>query len=65
MTRILYTIPDAAEQVSQSVDTIRRAIKATGHEKDGPPPLRAKRDGRKYLIQHEALVAWAASLRDA
>lgn len=65
MTRILYTIPDAAEQVSQSVNTIRRAIHATGAEKDGPPPLRAKRDGRKYLIEHEALVAWASSLKDA
>jgi hypothetical protein len=65
MSRIAYTIDDAAEQVSQSTKTLRRAIHATGKEDAGPPPLKAKRDGRKYLILHADLEAWAASLPDA
>lgn len=67
-TRILYTIEDAAEQVSQSVKTLRRAIHATD-SRLFPPPLRAKRLGTKtnseYRILHADLVAWAESLPDA
>lgn len=68
MTRIAYTVEDAAEQVSQSVKTVRRAIASTDPTAF-PPPLRAKRQGDRtnsaYLILHDDLVAWAESLRDA
>lgn len=68
MSRILYTIPEAAEQVSVSVATIRRAIKATDPNAF-PPPLRAKRvSGEKravYGVEHAALMAWVDSLKDA
>ncbi|WP_152185098.1 hypothetical protein [Segeticoccus rhizosphaerae] len=62
--RILYDIKTAAVAVSQSEDTIRRAIKATKPDAF-PPPLQAKRTGKKYLITHTALTAWAESLADA
>lgn len=69
MTRIAYDIKQAAEQVSVSVDTIRRAIRATDPNAY-PPPLPAKRMGssdRKpsYRISHPALMAWFNSLPDA
>ena len=68
MTRIAYDLETAAEQVSQSVKTLRRAIAATDPAAF-PPPLRAKRQGDKpnseYRILHADLVAWAESLRDA
>ena len=44
MTRILYDLDGAAEQVSQSVRTIRRAIHSTDPTAF-PPPLRGKRKG--------------------
>lgn len=65
MTRLAYTLPAAAEQVSVSVPYLRLAIHATGQEGSGPPPLRAKKVGRGYRILHADLEAWAASLNDA
>lgn len=68
MTKLLYTLPEAAEQVSVSEKTLRRAIAATDPNAF-PPPLNAKRIGGEkrpsYRITHEALVAWADSLADA
>lgn len=66
--RVLYDIEAAAEQVSQSVKTIRRAIHSTDPTAF-PPPLRAKRMGDRpnspYAVRHEDLEAWAKSLKDA
>lgn len=69
MTRIAYKIPAAAEQVSVSEATIRRAIHATDPAAY-PPPLKAKRageDGKRaeYRVLHSDLVEWAESLEDA
>jgi DNA-binding MurR/RpiR family transcriptional regulator len=68
MTKILYTIPQAAEQVGVSPATISRAIKATDPNAY-PPPLQAKNAGsdkkKSYRIEHRALEAWADSLKDA
>lgn len=66
--RILYDLEAAAEQVSESVKTLRRAVQATDPTAY-PPPLRAKRKGKAknaaYAITHDALVEWADSLPDA
>ena len=66
--KIAYKIPEAAEVVSVSTATIRRAIKATDPTAF-PPPLRAKNIGSDerpdYRILHHALEAWAASFKDA
>jgi hypothetical protein len=68
MTQIAYDIAEAAEQVSMSVATIRRAIAATDPH-SFPPPLKAKRGGTEkkptYRILHSVLEAWANSLPDA
>ena len=68
MSKIAYTLPEAAEQVGVSVDTIRRAIRQT-KPNVYPPALRAKNAGtdRKpsYRILHAELLAWAESLQDA
>jgi hypothetical protein len=69
MSRILYGIEDAAAQVSVDTKTLRRAIQATDPTAFPPPLVGAKRNGSgknaKYLIPHDALVAWAALLPDA
>ena len=71
--KLAYTIDEAAEAVSVSVSTIRRAIKATD-PRAFPPPLSAKRLGAKstdkeprgdYRITRSALTAWVESLQDA
>lgn len=66
--RILYDLDTAAEMVSQSVKTLRRAIQATDPAAF-PPPLKAKRQGKAknaaYGITHTALMEWADSLPDA
>lgn len=69
MTRILYDLEGAAQQVSHSPKLLRRAIHTTD-PKSYPPPLAAKvagkQDGRhRFLITHKALVEWAESLPDA
>lgn len=70
MSKIAYTIDEAAEEASVSTSTIRRAINATDPTAF-PPPLRAKRTGGKdakkfeYRILHTALEAWVHSWRDA
>lgn len=67
-SRILYDLDTAAEMVSQSVKTLRRAIQATDPA-SFPPPLKAKRQGKAknaaYGITHAALTEWAESLPDA
>lgn len=61
-TKVAYTIPEAADQVSVSAATIRRAIHATGKEATGPRPLAAKNIGTDkkpaYRIAHVELVRW-------
>ena len=64
MTRLVYSLAEAAAQVSHNEATLRRAIRSTDPN-TFPPPLRAKRNGRRFLILHDDLVAWAASLPDA
>lgn len=65
--KLLYTLAEAAEQVSVSQKTLSRAIKATDPNAY-PPPLRAKNAGSdkkpSYRIPHDDLVAWADSLKD-
>lgn len=66
--KLLYTLAEAAEQVSVSVKTLRRAIAATDPNAY-PPPLAAKNAGSdkkpSYRVHHTALEAWADSLKDA
>jgi hypothetical protein len=68
MSKIAYTLPEAAKQVSVSVDTLRRAIRATDPAAY-PPPLKAKNAGSlkkpSYRIAHAELMAWLESLADA
>ena len=68
MSKIAYKVDEAAEQVSVSVDTIRRAIRATKPDAY-PPPLAAKNAGTdkkpSYRISHTNLTAWYDSLKDA
>ena len=68
MTRLLYSLQDAADQVSVSVQTLRRAIAATDPNAF-PPPLKARRTGTEkkpsYRIEHDELVAWVNSLPSA
>jgi hypothetical protein len=68
MSKLLYTLAEAAEQVSVSVKTLRRAIAATDPN-TYPPPLSAKNAGSEkkpsYRIHRDSLEAWANSLKDA
>lgn len=68
MSKLAYDRREAAEACSVSEDTIKKAV-ASG-------ALRAKRSGRKddkadgdgvgkYLITHDALLAWLEGLADA
>lgn len=65
------TVHDAAELTPWSVDTIRRAVRATSAvDKNGmptfPPPLKAKRGPRgQVVILRRDLDAWLDSLPDA
>lgn len=62
--KLAYDLEEAADQVSVSTKTLRRAI-ATTEPDTFPPPLRAKKVGRGYRILHVDLVEWADSLPDA
>jgi len=64
MTQLAYTLPEAAQAVRRSEATLRRAIHATDPNAY-PPPLRAKKDARGYLIPATELQAWLDSLEDA
>ncbi len=66
MTQILYTIPQAAEQVGCSARQIQRAINATDAAKASLPLLPSKRLGVKgKRIAHADLIVWADNLPDA
>lgn len=71
MSRLAVKIAEAAEMVSQSPATIRRAIKATRAVDDEgrpvfPPPLKAKKGGKgEHLIDVREPERWFASLPDA
>lgn len=65
LTKIAYTIDEAAQVSGLSPDTIRRAIRSKDH------PLVARRSGvskttgdpaGKHLILHDDLVAWLEGL---
>ena len=64
-------VKTAAELMSCSVETIRRAIRTTGVDANGnptfPPPLRAKRFGGKNQLRIKVsdLEAWHDSMEDA
>jgi hypothetical protein len=68
MTQIAYKLAEAAEQVSVSVSTLRRAIKTTDPNAF-PPPLAAKNVGTdakpSYRVSHVVLMAWFDRLQDA
>lgn len=55
--RLAYTVPQAADQLGISVDTVRKAIR-TGE-------LKAKLVGRKQIIRAADLGAWLSGLPDA
>ena len=63
-----YTLEQAAAAAAFSVDTMRKAIKATDPQAF-PPPLRAKRGGTEkkpsYRVLASDLDAWLDSLPDA
>ncbi|HEY9249240.1 MAG TPA: helix-turn-helix domain-containing protein [Rariglobus sp.] len=63
-TPMAFTLNEAAATARQSPSTIRRAIHATDPAAF-PPPLKAKRDGKGYLILAADLNAWLESLPDA
>lgn len=68
--KIMVKVTEAAEMVSQSEATIKRAINTTGVDADGkptfPPPLKAKRNSKGVLfIKVTELEAWADRFDDA
>lgn len=65
MTALAYTVATAAEAVSLSQDTIRRAIRKTKDDGEFPPPLPAKRITAGYRIKATDLTKWLDSLPDA
>lgn len=66
--RLAYSVEGAAEAVSVSPQTIRRALRSTD-PKVFPPPLRAKRAGSEakpsFRILASELVRWVNSWPDA
>lgn len=62
--RLALTVREAADLARVSPDTIKRAIHATSSAQF-PPPLRAKRAGRGFLILTDDLHVWLDSLPDA
>jgi len=60
----LLTLKEAAAQTGLSIDTMRRAIKATDVNAF-PPPLRAKFVGGAYRIKSSVLDDWIDALPDA
>ena len=62
--QLAYKLHEAAEAARQSVATMRRAIHATDPNAF-PPPLKAKRAGKDYLITADDLRDWLDSLPDA
>lgn len=57
--RILYSLQQATEMVPFSVDYLRRATNRTKGN-----PLPAKKAGRKVVILHRDLEAWAEQEED-
>lgn len=64
MSKAAYTVKSAALAVERSEKTIRAAIHADGSNPE-LPPLKAKRDGKGYLIKATDLDAWLDALPDA
>lgn len=68
MSKLAYTLDEAADATGFSVKTLRRAIGSTDPAAF-PPPLDAKRAGdapnAPYRILAPALVAWLDSMKDA
>lgn len=54
-TRLMYEIPEAAEQISLSARTLERLIK-DGH-------VESVKVGRRRLVPHDALTAYIEKLR--
>lgn len=61
--RILLTLAQAAESVGMSVDTIRRATKATDPARF-PHPLPSKLAGNVRRIKATDLAAWVDAMPD-
>ena len=57
MTKLAYTVSEAAEAVGRKSEFVLQQIAAG--------LLRAKRQGRTYLIPAKALEAWIEALPDA
>ena len=56
------TLAEAAAETPWGPDVLRKAIKATGADRDGrptfPPPLQAGKAGKKYFVLEADLRAW-------
>lgn len=57
MTRLMYEIPDAAEQISVSARTLERLIR------DGK--VGSVKIGRRRLVPHDELVSYVDKLKAA
>jgi len=64
--RRAYSVAEAAQAVGRSTDHIYRAIRTTNVDPaKGVHHLRAKKDGKGYLITADALDAWLEQHLDA
>lgn len=61
--RLAYTVPQLALAVGKSEKYIRDCIRTDGTGK--LVPLKAKRDGKGYLITRKAAEAWLDQHKDA
>jgi len=66
MTRLAYSVKDAAQAAGVSENFVRACIRSPGGE-GYPPPLVAKFIGGRagYRIQHKQLEAWIEGWKDA
>lgn len=59
------SLAEAAAETPFSIDTLRRALRATD-PRTFPPPLRAKRDSKgRHVVLAGELQRWLDSLEDA
>ncbi|GGL27443.1 hypothetical protein H9L10_03705 [Phycicoccus endophyticus] len=64
-TKAVMSLQDVAAQTPWSVDTIRRAVRATDPD-SFPPPLKAKRGPKgSYVIREQDFREWIDGLPDA
>jgi hypothetical protein len=63
--KAVMSLAEVAAQTPWSVDTIRKAVRATDPS-TFPPPLKAKRGSKgQYVVRAEDFKAWIDQLDDA